>query len=230
MRQGDYQTDKKAEDYFSNRFNRGLKVVNQDEITLLEKVIHKYYTSKNLSVLDLGTGTGRILEFLLTIHPRILYGLDSSEAMLRVTEKRFRDEIESNKLRLLQTSSDSINLPGSSIDITTAFHLFKHLPAINPTLASINRILKKGGLFIFDTLNTNSIIHLNLGSCEAISEKNLKKALSENNFHIEEIIYLHFFGETIYKYLSNLIHPLDRYLSKLGVKFGTKMIVVTRKK
>ncbi len=228
MKKSDYQSFKQADQYYRLRFSN-LSQVNQDEMLLLEKWLKDVGTKK--IHLDLGTGTGRIVTILLKHHPKKIYALDQSEAMLKYLNHLYKKEVEAKKIRTVKATSSKIPVNSSTIDIITAFHLFKHLPDIEPTLKEADRILKKGGYLIFDALNTNSLIRFNLGTCFALSDIELFDKLSKNGFIIHNVAYLHNFGETVYNLLglaAKIIQPADLFMSE-HFKIGTKIFVLAKK-
>lgn len=234
MKTGDYKTTNQARNYQYKRFGNGLLLVSQDEISLLDSWLSLIPASQSNSYLDLGSGTGRITEKLLRQKSKMVYALDSSAAMLTLLRKNHSREIEKQKLKILGASSDKIPLGSASVDLITAFHLFKHLPDINPTLKEAYRVLKPGGYLTFDVLNKNSLVKLRLGSCFALSESELRSQLSMLNFSIQRLSFMHPFGETIYKVFDRtggwVIHLIDKALVMTPLKLGTKIFVLARKR
>ena len=231
MKSTDYQTLNQASAYDQNRFSDGLKIVHNDEKQILENVLK--ITSQKARFLDLGTGTGRVVKILLKYKPLKIDALDRSRAMLDQLEKNNKKEILRGKINTVQSTSDKIPLPTKSIDLITALHLFKHSPNPNRTFQEISRVLKPGGLFIFDVLNDRSIVRLNLGTCYTTTDSKLKNQLKKHNLQIKNIIYLHYFGETIYKLagkdIGQIIHLFDQLFKSINLKFATKIFVIAQK-
>lgn len=228
MISSDYKTEKQARAYLEHRFHKGLNKVNQDELRLLDTWIAEFETRKNLTFADLGTGTGRFLNTLLKYSPNKVFALDQSRAMLDQLGKKYLNQIKSKNIELIVSSAEKTGLKTKSIDLVTAFHLMKHLPNILPTIREVSRILKKDSYFIFEVLNTNSIIKLNLGTCVAISEENLRKILLNNNFKIIKIAYLHPLGETVYNipiFLIPLVQIFEKLVNMFLPSAGTKIFI-----
>ncbi|MDO8503212.1 MAG: class I SAM-dependent methyltransferase [bacterium] len=230
MKAEDYKTTNQARDYQYRRFGNGLLLVSQDEISLLDSWLSLISASQSNSYLDLGAGTGRITGELLRRKPRMVYALDTSAAMLTLLQKNHSREIKKQKLKILSASSNEIPLESASIDLITAFHLFKHLPDINPTLKEAYRVLKPGGYLIFDVLNKNSLVRLHLGTCYALSQTSIKNKLGKNSFKIIEMSPLNIFGETAYNFpIPILVYNIDKLFSRLTPKFATKFFVLAQK-
>lgn len=232
MEKTDYKLPIQAEEYQKMRFLGGLELVNKDETNLIKKYL-SLSDNYNKVCLDLGTGTGRIIEILFSYKPKVIYALDKSLVMLNVLKKIYKVKIKNGLIKPLVDPSDKIRLNGKSIDIAISFHLFKHLRNIRPTLQEAHRVLKADGILIFDVLNKHSIVNLNLGTCFAKTEEGIIEDLKDAGFIIQKISYLHFFGETIYKLLgkrlSVIIQVIDKILTKTGLKFGTKILILARK-
>lgn len=233
MKKEDYKTIKQAKHYHFKRFSKGLKVVDLDEMNLINSWLSRKSLGKNLVCLDLGTGTGRVVKFLLTLNPKKIYALDSSSSMLNYFQQVFEKQIKTGQIKILKSLSHQIPLEDSSVDLITSIHLFKHLKNIEPTLKEARRILKKNGLIIFDVLNASSLVKYRLGSCFALSELPLRSTLVKNGFRIKKIAYLHIFGETIYNlgmFPSKIIHLIDQGLANQGLKLATKIFILAQRK
>lgn len=232
MKKTDYKTLKQARQYYYLRFARGLKIVDQDEVNLLHSWLSQRVKTR-LTCLDLGTGTGRIVQLLLSLNPKKIYALDSSISMLNYFQQIFDKQIKTNQIKTIKSFSNQIPLEDGSVDLVTSIHLFKHLKNIEPTLKEARRILKKNGLIIFDVLNASSLVKYHLGSCFALSELPLRSTLAKNGFRIKRIAYLHIFGETIYNlgmFPSKIIHLIDKGLANQGLKLATKIFILAQKK
>jgi ubiquinone/menaquinone biosynthesis C-methylase UbiE len=95
-------------------------------------------------ILDLGCGTGTLIEHLLHLAPEIeIVGLDPSAEMLSVARQKLPDSVE-----LRVGSADSIPFPNESFDrviSTSAFHYFRS-PA--QALRETKRVLKPNGRLV----------------------------------------------------------------------------------
>lgn len=228
MRKGDYKSIQQAQEYESKRFSGGLALVAKDEAKVINNFLTKIH-SPNPVFLDLGSGTGRVVGELVKYKPKTIYALDPSTTMLTVLRRKFTKEIERNTLKLLIAKSNNIPLKNQSINVVTSLHLLKHLEDITPTINEAYRVINNNGFFIFDVLNRNSIINLNLGTCYALSEQEIRTVLKKCRFRIIDIAFLHFLGETVYDLGGEGAHKLDALVSKLGIKLGTKMFVLAQK-
>lgn len=227
MRLNDYQSKDRAKNYNDLRFSGNLKLINQDEQNLLKKWL-AYINIKNPTCIDLGTGTGRVLKTIISISPKKAYALDSSDFMLSVLKNNFPKEIKSKKIITISSTADVTKLSKNSINIVTAFHLFKHIDGLSPIFDELKKVTTSHGYLIFDVLNINSIVRLNLETCFALDKKNIEKQLKKHGFAIEKYYYMHHFGETIYNYIP-FVHYLDLILSKFNLGTGTKLFILAKK-
>lgn len=233
MKPGDYQLKIQAEKYYKTRFVNGLEIVNKNEMDLLKHWLTVYGNPKESTVfLDVGTGTGRLLDTILNFQPAQVIALDNSQAMLDYLKHVYSREVSNKTIRLVKSKADKTSFKNNSIDILTGFHLMKHLEKVESTIKESQDILKNSGLMIFDILNKNSIIQFNLSDCFALTEKQVKDILAHNGFKIIEIKYMHAFGETIYKFLNHplvaIFHTFDNFFSDT-FKAGTKIFVIAQK-
>lgn len=233
MKTGDYKKLSQAQNYFDFRFSAGLSIVDTQEKEIVGTFLNKIPINPIKISLDLGSGTGRFLNILLGYTKVKVISLDESSAMLGIVKKKFARYIKQKKLKTIVANSQKIPVKTDSVDLVTAFHLFKHLPDINPTLKETNRVLKKRGFLIFDCLNKYSLASFNLETCYVQDRNNLKQILKKNGFNIVKTKQLNFAGETIYKIigikLGRIFKFIDNFILILGIPVGTKIFVIAQK-
>ncbi|PMB27991.1 methyltransferase domain-containing protein [Fischerella thermalis] len=113
-------------------------------------------------ILDVGCGRGEWLE-LLQKSGYAAKGLDINRVMLEQCRLKGLEVIEADVIAYLQS------LPDAVIGAITGFHIIEHLPfeALIKLLIETARVLKPGGLAIFETPNPENII---VGSCNFYSD------------------------------------------------------------
>lgn len=164
---------------------------------------------KKLRILDVATGPGR-LAFYLEKHLKKaeITGADINENML----KRARKIADDNKSKVKFVNGDIYNLPfkDGQFDVITGLRFSMHLPQIEKVIKEFSRVLKDGGILIFDIFNINSILRL-----RCLYNDEIRKSLgfyskqeivvkANNNslsFLSEKSILL--LGETILRFLPN---------------------------
>ncbi|MGA2667136.1 MAG: class I SAM-dependent methyltransferase [Patescibacteria group bacterium] len=123
------------------------------------------------SLLDLGCGTGFILE-LAAPYFKELVGVDITPAMLEVAEKKFRRKKLGHKIKLIETSTDKMPFSDKSFDVVTGYTFLHHLSSPLTTIKESYRVLKKGGIFYSD-LDPNYYYRLAVSNIAKENQKDL---------------------------------------------------------
>lgn len=97
-------------------------------------------TSGNDVLIDLGCGTGFIIDLALPYY-KTIFGIDITPAMLS------KVNLSLEKVKLFQFNTESIPLDGNIANAVTANSFLHHLYDIRPTIAEAYRLLKNGGVF-----------------------------------------------------------------------------------
>ncbi len=123
-----------AENYDESRFSNTYgSFIDRQERNFL----NTYLASKN--TLNLGCGTGRFMEYCST-------GIDFSSEMLKVAEEKYPAG------EYMLGNADTTPFDNDQFDAIICFHVFMHINSDETAaiLREVNRILKPGGIFIFD--------------------------------------------------------------------------------
>jgi len=129
--------DNLAQSYDSDRFENSYgKFINTQERLFLSNRLKKI---KSNQILDLGCGTGRLLEFAN-------YGVDFSKNMLEVSKSKFPEK------EILEGTVTSIPLANNSLACIFCFHVIMHLDNQTTTdfLTETHDKLANNGRLIFD--------------------------------------------------------------------------------
>lgn len=132
--------DQLAPEYDKDRFGNSYgHYLDHQERTVLQEWLENAETKRTL---DLGCGTGRLLDFAQ-------HGVDFSQNMLSIAQQKYPQH--------QLTQSDITALPFSDGQFTSvfSFHVLMHLEpeTIQKTLQEVYRILEKDGVFICDFPN-----------------------------------------------------------------------------
>lgn len=102
-----------------------------------------------LVILEIGCGTGKNTEFLLTKAKKLI-GADFSAEMLALAKRKITAEnVEFRQLDL----REDWNFPNNSFDLITCSLALEHIENIDFVFAEATRTLKKGGFFYFGELH-----------------------------------------------------------------------------
>lgn len=136
---------KKPKDNFGGRFI--LKSMNKGHEKLAKWGRSYLNIDEAYTVLDLGCGGGRNIEYFLTKADKV-YGLDHSEASVKITSERNKEAIESGRCKILLGDVKSLPFEDESIDVVTAFETIYFWSDIEECFKEIYRVLKKDGKFL----------------------------------------------------------------------------------
>jgi len=124
----------------ANLYNE-LDWVNRD--VLLDSFVEQCGALDNKKVIDLGTGTGKVLMALHHKWPEAeYYGVDFSAAMLEKIDPKYKFNLSQGVIENLD------NFENSSFNLATARMVLHHSTDLKKAAQEVHRILKPGGSFI----------------------------------------------------------------------------------
>jgi 2-polyprenyl-6-hydroxyphenyl methylase/3-demethylubiquinone-9 3-methyltransferase len=102
------------------------------------------------AVLDLGCGGGFMAEALARAGADVI-GVDPSAPAIEAAEAHARAQALGIDYRV--GSGERIPLSDASVDCVVCVDVLEHVDSVDAVLDEIRRVLKPGGLFLFDTIN-----------------------------------------------------------------------------
>lgn len=136
---------RKPKDNFGGRFM--LKSMNKGHEKLASWGRSYLEIKKEYTVLDLGCGGGRNIEYFLTKANKV-YGIDHSETSVKMASEINKEAIESGRCQISVGDVRSLPFENGSIDIITAFETIYFWDDIEECFKEIYRLLKNGGQFL----------------------------------------------------------------------------------
>ncbi len=138
---------------FENKFRGSKAAIRERQKQYLPNVLTLGRKPEELKVLDLGSGRGEWLE-LLREHNIPAAGIDLNGRMVKECLKLGLNVKEGDAISFLRAGVSD------TIDVISAFHLVEHLGAGNlvSLFREAVRVLKPGGLIIFETPNPESLL------------------------------------------------------------------------
>lgn len=137
-----------------------------------EDAIRKLLAHPYQTLLDVGCGTGWLLNRLARVHPAEYHGLDVSENMLAV--------------------ADQLPYADNFFDVVTCIQSFHHYPDPDRAMREVLRVLKPGGLYLLSDTGVGGLAgwidnhilfrFLNSGDCHVESRRGIARRMAKNGF------------------------------------------------
>ena len=150
-------------DYFNEKAESWDSYASEKNRSKLEKMIKRLDLNPGTTVLDVGTGTGVFLPYLIGkvgINGQVI-AIDIAEKMLL----QARNKGFSGKISFLCANIEYIPLKAETCDAVVCYSSFPHFQDKLKALTETSRVLKKSGsIFICHTSGRNEInrIHMNV--------------------------------------------------------------------
>lgn len=179
-----FENFRKPKDNFGGRFM--LKSMNRGHEKLAKWGRSYINIDKNYTVLDLGCGGGRNIEYFLTKAGKV-YGLDHSKTSVNMASEINKKAIDTGRCQILVGDVKSLPFEDDSIDIVTAFETIYFWNDLEECFKEIYRVLKKEGQFLIcnevsskERRDVKKL--LNIISFEIYNPEDLTKMLRELGF------------------------------------------------
>ncbi len=189
--------DRYAADWWSGRYRflRTLQNLVPARFNYFDSVVTDW---QSLSVLDLGCGGGYMAEALCERGAKVI-GLDPAQSAIGVARSRAAEMNMDIDYRV--GMGEAIPVESASLDVVVCVDVLEHIPKWPEVLAEIHRVLKPGGVFLFDTINRSFFARfvaiilgeyllriLPVGTHDGklfIKPKEIHKELSRLGFHVQ---------------------------------------------
>jgi len=171
--------DEKADDYDSSSEFEHPRQLHEHVLSAIAKLPFKH-------LLDVGCGTGMMLDILAQAHPdAALFGIDISTNMLRQAEKRLL-----GKATLTLGDAENLPYPDQQFDLVTCVESFHHYTAPEKAVSEFSRVLSPAGSLLLCDMRPPSflrpIINFTMprfskgGDVHAYSEKEIRRFFEKN--------------------------------------------------
>ena len=120
-----------------------------------KKVVNLINFNKNSSILDVGSGTGILIEQLVSNKNLRIYGLDLSPEMVRISKEKFK---KNKNVTIALGSAVKMPFKNNSFDYVTCSHSFHHHPSSLQSLKEMYRVLKHHGKIIILDASKDGIV------------------------------------------------------------------------
>ena len=124
-----------------------LKSMNEPRFKFFDKFISSW---RYLNVLDIGCGGGFTCEFIAKKGATVS-GIDLSTVSIKTAKLHAKE----SDLTIDYRSGTAENLPyqDDRFDVITCVDVLEHVEDVAKVIAEVKRVLKPGGVFLFDTIN-----------------------------------------------------------------------------
>lgn len=184
MFKGFFENFRKPKDNFGGRFM--LRSMNKGHEKLAKWGRSYINIDKDYTVLDLGCGGGRNIEYFLTKASKV-YGLDHSNTSVKMASEINKKAIDTGRCQILVGDVKNLPFQDESIDIVTAFETIYFWNDLEECFKEIYRVLKKEGQFLIcnevsskERRDVKKL--LNIISFEIYNPEDLTKMLRELGF------------------------------------------------
>lgn len=99
-------------------------------------------------VLDVGCGGGKAISRILEETRREVAGVDHSPEAVKTARSVNRAAISSGRLRIVESSVESLPFRDGFFDVVTAFETTYFWPELQASLTEIHRVLNRGGRLV----------------------------------------------------------------------------------
>lgn len=177
---------------FEDRFRGDRKDIKERVRVYLPYIEKSHSHARDARVLDIGCGRGEWLE-LLRENGYSAKGIDTNRIMVEQCRDRGLDVVEYEALRFLREQA-----PGT-FSAVTGLHIIEHLPlpGLIQLLDGVLRVLRPGGIAIFETPNSENMIvgatlfHIDPTHGNPVHPLTMDFLLGQRGFSKTEILRLH---------------------------------------
>ena len=155
--------------YFNHKAATWDEIVAEKDETKLERMAARLNIRLGATVLDVGTGTGVFIPFLLSKvgNDGQIVALDIAEEMLRKARAKGFNGV----VAYLNADVTAIPLPDETFDSVVCYSSFPHFQNRSKALSEINRVTKGGGnLFVCHTSSRDNINEMHNGIPEVAND------------------------------------------------------------
>ncbi len=140
-------------------------------------------------LLDVGCGTGYLIDMLSKEISAEYYGLDLSTEMLKVANGK-----NINQATFIEGTSNQLPFDDNTFDVVTCSQSFHHYPYQEKAMKEAYRVLKDGGIYILSDTGIggiggfidNHILFklMKSGDCHTQNRKGIAKMMKDAGFHV----------------------------------------------
>lgn len=185
---------KKYKEYSKRNFDKQAKIYDKSIYSMYPRKCYKYVIEeiqkkKFNKILDVGCGTGEILNTIATDKNRY-YGIDLSEKMVNIA----KGKNNSKNITYLVGDAEFLPFEDLTFDIIICVESFHHYPNPNAVIKEFYRVLNNGGTLIICDMYRKAPLRqfynflmkiVNTGDVKIYTKNEISKILENEKFIIE---------------------------------------------
>lgn len=209
--------------------------LNLKELEFINKYLQK---SKSLDVLDIGVGSGRIIEnYLKNSKIKDIYGMDWAKSMVYFCKNKFKNDNKVKRIIICDISKKKIPF-NKKFDFISAIRVLKYNRNWEEVIGKIIGALDDNGIFVFTMPNKYSFLRLTTPETAIykVTQKEVEKAINRNGGETVKVTTLSRLPDIFYDVTDNNLYVkwvllLEKFLSKIfgDVFLGREFFIVVRK-
>jgi len=147
---------------------------------------------ENIKILEVGCGAGRLTNYLTQKGFNII-GFDISRNLIKDGNTRYPDAMK------FLASGDSMPFSNSTFDVVLSFDVLEHIPDVNEHILEVRRVLKKGGLYLFQTPNKLTNMPFEIIKNRSLTEHKKYHCSLQTFWSLKRLLKAHRFAFTFVK-------------------------------
>jgi len=159
------------------------QLVNAVQMEILKKLAREL---TNLKILEIAAGTGRFTKVLLE-QSNSVTALDISSTMLEQLKQRLKKHPSYGRLQIIIGDARNMALGLRPVDVVVCFNALSHIHEHRRVLTEVYRVLKPGGLFLFNIPNYLSL-YLPFGLYVNLRKKSVTRDVYTRWYSLKEIL------------------------------------------
>jgi ubiquinone/menaquinone biosynthesis C-methylase UbiE len=144
---------------------------------LVDRVIGALAIRRGDKVLDVGSGTGFMIKFLLDADPEVVYACDLSQKMLGIIAEKYPNE---SRLQLMQADARHLPMADKTVDAVLCNGVYPHFESKPVALSELHRVTTPGGRLVISHFGGRHFVNsIHANSSDPVIRQDLIEPASE---------------------------------------------------
>lgn len=175
-------------EYFNSLAFKWDKICFHDE-EKLKKIVTLAAVKNNSLILDVGTGTGVLVKYLLATSPLKIVAVDYAENMIKVAKSKYK-----NEARVEFKVADIFEFKQKGFDYIFMYSVYPHFKDKAKLFSHLASLLNKDGKLVIAHSESKEIINARHRGSEVVEQDILSSAeitssLMSRYFEVDKVIY-----------------------------------------